>query len=802
MPRPDPGRAPQPLAPREPRFATLIALAVYLLCALALVYPVFGGAFLVNPYSDYLSGHAYRVFGHQMLDRTGDFAQWNSLILGGLPFIAAQHGDIFYPTFVLREMMDPAMAFNVSIAIHLVLAGLFTYSFLRAWGLGFYPALLGGVGYMLAGQVASLVSPGHDGKLYVSALTPLVLWMIVRAVRDGRIWAYGVLAVAAALCILSPHFQLTYYLATLAGPFAIYVAFMTQPNGTKLPAVVRARRLGLAALAGGVAAAIAAVHFLPLLEYLPFSPRGEGVSWAYATSYSMPPEELINAYLPQFSGMIENYWGRNPLKLHSEYIGVAVLILAGAAIGYTARKSFVRFWLIAGGIALLVSFGGHTPFYRIWWLLPMMDVVRAPGMMFFVPSFAAAILAAVGLERAMAQGVSRRYLVGWSVGVGIVTLLGISGGLEGIGRAFVPPEKAAYLDGNATAIRFGAVRSLVFAALVLATLWTLLRGRIRASTAAAALVAIAALDSWTVARVYYRFAPRASELFGTDATIDYLQKLQQPGRAIVFPLADAQAPADPYLRGDGLMIHGVRTVTGHQAQEPQRWIDLAGAKSPAPPPNAFLTAQFRRLANVKYLLTNAELPAVVPELGGIRLERRVGPVRNSGGSTVWLYEIPEDNPVAWVVPVVVRASTEDIRSNMLNPRLDLAAVGLADSTSPIPTRAAATSPAPTGIRVLAQRYEPGHIVLELDRPAPDSSTLVVSENWFPGWSATVDGRAETVGRVDHALIGVPLAAGTRRVELAFRDPAYQRGKPITVSALLLALLTIAVGVFARDRLRV
>lgn len=801
MPRPVPGRAPQFQAPREPRFAPLIAAAVYIVCALALVYPILGGAFLVNPSSDYLSGHAYRVFGQEMLARTGDFAQWNSLILGGLPFIAAQHGDIFYPTFLLREIMPAATAFNVSIALHLVLAGFFTYHFLRAWALSFYPALFGGVAYMLAGQVASLVSPGHDGKLYVSALTPLVLWMIVRAVRDGRLWAYGVLAIAAALCILSPHFQLTYYLATLAGPFAIYVAFMTQPDGTRFTGLVRARRLGLAALSGAVAAAIAAVHFLPLLEYIPFSPRGAGVSWEYATSYSMPPEELINAYLPQFSGMIENYWGRNPLKLHSEYIGVAVLILAGAAVGYAARRSFVRFWLIAGGVALLVAFGGHTPFYHLWWLLPKMNVVRAPGMIYFIPSFAAAVLAAVGLERVLAQGVSRRYLIGWGIGTGVMTLLAISGGLEGLGRAFVPAEKAAYLEGNGAAISFGGVRSFFFAALALATLWTLLRGRIRGTTAAIALVAIAAVDLWTVDRVYYRFSPPAAQLFASDPTIEYLQKLPAPGRTLVIDLTES-AFGDPYLRGDAMMIHNVRTVTGHQAQEPQRWIDIAGAKSPTPPLNALRTAQFRRLANVKYFLTNVELPAVVPQFGGMRFERRVGPVPNAVGTNVWLYEIPEDNPAAWVVPVVVRAPTDAIRETILNPRLDLSAVGLADSTSPLPTRPASASPTPTGIKVNVPTYDPGHIVLELDRPAPDSSTLIVSENWYPGWRAAVDGRPATVGRVDHALIGVALPGGARRVELSFRDPAYERGRPITIAALLVALLTIVVGVAAPRRIRV
>ena len=41
-----------------------------------------------------------------------------------------------------------------------------------------------------------------------------------------------------------------------------------------------------------------------------------------------------------------------------------------------------------GAIALLfllVSFGGHTPFYHLWYeVMPMMKKVRAPGMAFFL----------------------------------------------------------------------------------------------------------------------------------------------------------------------------------------------------------------------------------------------------------------------------------------------------------------------------------------------------------------------------------------------------------------------------------
>ena len=98
--------------------------------------------------------------------------------------------------------------------------------------------------------------------------------------------------------------------------------------------------------------------------------------------------------------------------------------------------------------------------------------------------------------------------------------------------------------------------------------------------------------------------------------------------------------------------------------------------------------------------------------------------------------------------------------------------------------------------------QPGHIVLDLERAAPGGSTLDLSENWYPRWSARVDGKEATVGRVDHTLIGVPLAAGARHVELTFRDPAYVRARPITLIALALTVLLIIGGAFAGERVRV
>jgi uncharacterized membrane protein YfhO len=87
-------------------------------------------------------------------------------------------------------------------------------------------------------------------------------------------------------------------------------------------------------------------------------------------------------------------------------------------------------------------------------------------------------------------------------------------------------------------------------------------------------------------------------------------------------------------------------------------------------------------------------------------------------------------------------------------------------------------------------------------PAPATAAyLLVAENWYPDWRATVNGAPAPVLRGDWTLITVPLAAGANSVELAFTSRAYSRGKIVTFIALLLVLAAWAVPAIARRRRR-
>jgi hypothetical protein len=242
-----------------------------------------------------------------------------------------------------------------------------------------------------------------------------------------------------------------------------------------------------------------------------------------------------------------------------------------------------------------------------------------------------------------------------------------------------------------------------------------------------------------------------------------------------------------------MMVHKVRTVTGHQANEEQRWVEIAGAKSPAIPTNIF-NPTFWRLANMRFLYTNGEVPEQVPELPGIHFVRRVGPVPDAAGNTVYLYEITgQDNPAAWVAPVIVKAPPAAILAGVLDPRFDTRRAALFDDTSKVQGVTVTTLPEPSAVIARTQPIQPGRIVVDLDRPAQQGSALVVSENFYPGWQARIDGKDSPVGRADYTLIGVPLPAGARHIELTYTERAYARGKTLTLIALSLTFIWIIAG---------
>lgn len=93
---------------------------------------------------------------------------------------------------------------------------------------------------------------------------------------------------------------------------------------------------------------------------------------------------------------------------------------------------------------------------------------------------------------------------------------------------------------------------------------------------------------------------------------------------------------------------------------------------------------------------------------------------------------------------------------------------------------------PGGESVRVTHYSPDLIELETETTEP--ALLVLSEIWYPGWQATVNGASRPVAQVDNLLRGVALEQpGRYQVRLAYRPRSVIWGRRISIlTALLLA----------------
>jgi hypothetical protein len=337
----------------------------------------------------------------------------------------------------------------------------------------------------------------------------------------------------------------------------------------------------------------------------------------------------------------------------------------------------------------------------------------------------------------------------------------------------------------------GAWPSFAFVALAGALWLATLRGRISTRAAAWGLAALMTIDLWTVERLYWMFSPPAKVIYASDPIADMLKAEPQPVRVLAVPFEQPAQP-DAFLTGDALMTHRIRNVLGYHGNQIGRYNELTGTRTN---PQQLFNPNVLQLTNTKYLLTN--IPEI-PFLPNFVLAK--GPVRNASGDVVYLYRLNGDNPYSWVTPVAVKAPDDQVLATVLNPRFDVRRAALFDTSAKVRASVGVQAlPPAVSVTTSVSHYEAGKVRIDLSAPAPDGASLVVSENYYPGWKAAVDGKPAAIGRADFAFIGVDLPAGARSIQLDFTSPSYERGKVITWIAILFGFLMLAAGLWRERR---
>jgi hypothetical protein len=772
-----PQRAAPVAAPYAPAHPDLAAFGFLSLWIVILSLPMWSGQFLAGPYSDQFSdGYAIRWWSAMQWRATGHVPQWNPFLFGGHPVFTG-FGDLFYPSAWLRLVLPTATAMNVAFVVHYLLAGVFLYWLLRLMRVSWLGAVTGATAYQLSGIVVSLMSPGHDGKLFVTALLPLMVIGLVLALRHRRPAGYALLGLAVGLALLSPQYQMTQYALVASGVMTLYLAF-----GEPLGLSPRDRWIGVGGAAAGVLLGfgISMIQVLPFFHSIPYGTRAESAGYAWSTTYAMPWSHVPELLFSGFAGHYETYWGPNAIKLHSEYLGLPVVALAAVGLGSPRRR--LVWWL--GALALLfllVSLGGATPFYRLWYaLVPYVNKTRAPGMALFVVAFAVSWLAALGVER-LERGEGKRAMQVALAAAGVTALLAAAGVFGSVAAALARAAQHEATAGQ-TGITAGALGSAVGLGVLAAVALAFLRGRLQPAAFAVLLVLAVGADLYRAGRGFWHWSRPEQQSFRTDPIIQHLQATPQPFRILDTGL----------YPGNVLVRHQVPQVLGYSGVELGDFDDLLGGRNEWR--NLRTSLHLWRLLAVRFVLFTDS--ARVP---GYKLVS--GPVPTATGRNGYLFEADSIPPYARVVPAAVKGDTGEVIPTLLDPRLDYDRIVVFDRFAPVNPLPLVGQhmPAPSPSQARFTHWSPGRMSVQLDPPPPAASYLLIAENWYPDWQATVDGNHAQVLRGDYTFITVPLPAGARQVELMFASTDFRRGRIISWASLLLLAAWAGVSMVVRKR---
>lgn len=813
------------------RLSRIVVAVLFLLPVLLFLKYLSGSRMLFG--TDWLGGGAYAAhrFMADYIRSHWSFAFWQPHILCGQPTAAAFFGDMFYwPLVGLRLLLPVHVVWAWTFVLHLFLAGLGTWLFLREHEVGILPAGLGGIAYMLAGSLVTLTYAGHDGRLIGSALMPLALFFLHRGMTRRQLIYFLLCGLVVGMQLLSGHVQKVYYTGLLLVAYFIFM-FVRALRREK------SARLGLRLAVGfaiglAFAGAFAAIQYLPIYSNLPFGARGAERGYEFATSWSMPIAETFDLLTPNFSGGLHNYWGPNPFKLHSEYLGILPLLFALVAVVRCWRRPQVRFFFFSFLGGLVMAWGGNTPFYRLAYLLPGISKFRGPAMIFFIVAFSLVVLAGLGLsyvlQPARQQETGDRpkktparrkqpafFQPALFAGIALLVLLLFAAvGSNALASLLNPGPRLAAFNANYSSLLAGLAFATALWAVGLILAYLAGTGRLKPPAFAAIAAVVIFLDIsislnlWNEDKGYIRGVPPPAEYFAPDDVIAALRTDTSLFR--VLPLNYGTRGRD-YSQEGLLWVHDIQSVSGQLPNPLQSWQDFIGAGSSVMFQAGNLTApNFLNLANVKYVI-GPVLPDDVSQFDE-QTRRYIAQLRLyfgqpwfepfHSGRQFAIYRNRAVLPRAFIAPgwQVVR-SKDEVLAALRNEQFDPSRTALLYEDpglpSVIPGEVGESLSVPP---VQVARYDANRILLRASLMAP--GILVISENWQPDWQARVDGRPAAILHAFHTFRAVPLPPGDHEIEISYASRYYRLGSLISLGAFLSLLAVGAVTWLSGRRRRI
>jgi hypothetical protein len=737
------------------------ALALLLVAAVAFAYAagVVGGRARAQEGLAHFDTYAYfypnAVYALESLQR-GEGLLWNRFQNCGQPFVAITLVAALYPLHWLLPSIGIDQALIVLFGLHLLIGGVGAYALGRTLRLRRPAALCGALTFQL-GWTTLFLGYWSPMTLAVYAWLPGALAATERLLRGATPRGVALLATLLGLQWLAGYPQVsvfTYQLIALRGAWELATRWR---HWRRLLAPLLA-----IAVAGLLAVGLAAVQLLPGAQVAAHSLR----------SRSLGPDELRpKGVTTSWESLRESV---GPQVGYGATVALGTTALAGLALLHRRRRRLAACYALAAALGVGLAF--DTPLFDLYRRLPLGSAFREPNRFLWVTAFAASVLAAIGADALLRAP--------------------RPGAVAGLARPL-----AALL----------AVLGMAWLATSPLQSWPLF--------AAAALIVAAALSRWRPARRGLMLVLPllvAAELWWAGgwqmfAYLDQPAQLWQQREVFaqvrerltvqqrMYPVAAVNAVGWGGIE-DGMMkkvgqLYRLPSIVDYEPQTSARYAELVVRMLWGKPMKTINQYYFEVVAHPRsrplFDLTAARLVVTDED----RVTRNRWP--DATYPLLWegngkrIYDNPQALPRARVVghalaipdPAVL---LETLATDTHDPRATvLLEGGPGEIGRPMP---------PGRADIVADHGE--RVSIAVRAPAP--GWLVLADQEYPGWNATVNGTPETILRADYAFRAVAVPAGDSQVELRYQPLAPWIGALLSgLSALLAAALA-----FSRRRLDV
>ncbi|MBI5427128.1 MAG: YfhO family protein [Nitrospinae bacterium] len=751
--------------------------------------------------------------------KAGVLPFWNPMAFNGEPLLAQMVPGVLYPLNLVFFLGGFTAAFNWFYVIQYAILAFSTYGLLRYFKISPLSSLCASVSAVVSGFFLSL--SGVNTTFFSAVWFPATFLCAQKYLVDRKVWFFPLSAVSLAFQTLGGSPEACVFTVLVLFAHAVYFA----PEEGRWRETLRRTVL----LTAHVLAALglAAPQLLPTYALVKESLRSAGFDFADHAVWSLQPQALTSLVLPEDLGRFLEREHVEKVHFHSIYVGLFAAFFMGAGILFY-RKKEIRFWLAMFGAGIFFALGKYNPLYKYFYdWVPIFQKFRYPEKFYLISAFSQIFLLGFGMDALVNSDREkalrlRPFFVLLSIVAGAV----LSAGLWQADKhpapslAFLAAFGAGYFLYRSGKMRAGGVKALLLA-LVLADLLSRSAG------------VLPLID-----KSFYDDPPPTAREIGLDKDHFrvYTGKVRGNPEEIAFPaginVRQRQLVFKQRLLPYRGMIYGISYPNGMlgnalQLNDPSLWAEVFEKSPPekrlrilkrgnvrywidgdAPPetaegnPSIIAEPPLRILDDAlprAFLVPNARL-GKDPHLLNTYYDETFDP-----RAEVLLSEKPGDkSPLA---PLYQRGDGGILQQGRELSASAPASVPLDPMPPPAGAEAEVAPPCKGGRGDLPpgacspvgeariELYSPNRVVVRTRQNS--DGFLVLLDAYFPGWTATVDGKPERILRANHFYRAVKLGPGEHAVEFSYVPPGFREGLAVSGVTVVVLLVSVAAVLWRR-----